>query len=158
MNKTSYFYINGPFYIFEVDNVIIIYNLYNDLLLSLQLETYNNNNITAKEMIFKNQRRIVFSTYRGRSLSELTQQDERGKKTANLMWQAWQWFCLKKASAKLHLLLNSFFFCKRLEKNNVKWRSRKKRQVTALSLFSLKSGLSSSSCCCDVKTITCNYL
>ena len=53
MNKTSYFYINGPFYIFEVDNVIIIYNLYNDLLLSLQLETYNNNNITAKEMIFK---------------------------------------------------------------------------------------------------------
>ena len=85
MNKTSYFYINGPFYIFEVDNVIIIYNLYNDLLLSLQLETYNNNNITAKEMIFKNQRRIVFSTYRGRSLSELTQQDERGKKTANLM-------------------------------------------------------------------------
>ena len=28
-------------------------------------------------------------------ISELTQQDGRGKKTANLVWQPWQQFCLK---------------------------------------------------------------
>ena len=29
------------------------------------------------------------------NISELTQQDGRGKKTANLVWQPWQQFCLK---------------------------------------------------------------
>ena len=38
--------------------------------------------------------------------SELTQQDGRGKMTANLVWQK---FCLKKPSAKLHIPLNIFF-------------------------------------------------
>ena len=42
---------------------------------------------------------------------QLTQQDGRGKKTANLLWQAWQSFCLIKLSSKLHLPLNRSF-CK----------------------------------------------
>ena len=32
MNKTSVVFLNGPFYIFEVDNIIIIYNLLLSLL------------------------------------------------------------------------------------------------------------------------------
>ena len=56
MNKTSY-----SFYIFEVDNIIIIYNL---LLSSLQKKNSKKDHL--------NRRRIVFSPYRRRTLSELT--------------------------------------------------------------------------------------
>ena len=41
--------------------------------------------------------------------SELTQQDRRAKKAANLVPQAWQWFSLKKIGLKLHLPLNRSF-------------------------------------------------
>ena len=56
VNKTSY-----SFYIFEVDNIIIIYNL---LLSSLQKKNGKKDHL--------NRRRIVFSPYRRRTLSELT--------------------------------------------------------------------------------------
>ena len=51
------------------------------------------------------------------------QQDRRGKKTANLGWQAWQRFCLKELSAKRHPPLNRSF-SKWSETVMFKWRSR----------------------------------
>ena len=68
----------------------------------------------------------------------------RGKKTANLVWQVWQWFCCN--FAKLHFLLNRSF-CKRPEKINVKWRSRQNTPVIALSCLSHTSVLLSSFSC-----------
>ena len=40
------------------------------------------------------------------NISELMQHDERGETTANLVWQVWQWFCLKKPSIKLRIPKN----------------------------------------------------
>lgn len=48
------------------------------------------------------------------SISERTQKDGGGKETANLVWQAGQWFSLKIFSARLLLPLNRSF-CKRPE-------------------------------------------
>ena len=52
----------------------------------------------------------TLSSYQ-RANSELTQQDGRGNKTANLVWQPWQQFCLKNVFAKHHFPLNRSF-CK----------------------------------------------
>ena len=66
--------------------------------------------------------------------SELTQQDGRGKKTADVVWQSWQYFCLKKQFTKLHLPLNRSF-CKRPENINVKGIPAKKLPSNSPVLF-----------------------
>ena len=51
----------------------------------------------------------------------------KGKKSKNLVWQAWQFLRLKKFSHKLHLLANKPF-CKSPKPSTVKRRSRKNTQ------------------------------
>ena len=70
--------------------------------------------------------------------------DGREKKMANLVWQVWQEFCLKKFSAKLHLPLNRSL-CKKPEHSNINQRSWKNMQVTAVSCLSHTNVLLS--CC-----------
>ena len=70
----------------------------------------------------------------------------KGKKSTNLVWQAWQYLRLKIFSHKLHLLSNKSF-CKSPKASNVKRRSRWNTQVPALSSF-LHTNLSRSSPFC----------
>ena len=72
-------------------------------------------------------------------ISELTQEDSKGKRNANLVWQAWQWLFWK----KLHLSLNKCF-CKEIESSNIKRKSRQHTQVITLSRLSHKRLPSSS--------------
>ena len=53
------------------------------------------------------------------NISELMQHDERGETTANLVWQPWQRFCLKKPSTKLRIPKNRSF-CGRAKNISVK--------------------------------------
>ena len=68
-------------------------------------------------------------------ISELTQQDGRGKRTANLVWQPWQ-FCLKNLFSKLYTPLNRSF-CKRPE--NIEISEDRSRQNTQSSNSSVTS-------------------
>ena len=109
-------------------------------------------NNVHEQCAWKSKEKLTKTDWPGLNNSELMQEDGRGTKMANLVWQMWQ-FCLEKLSTKLHLPLNRSF-CKRLENINIniKWRTRQNFQVIALSRLSHTNVLQSSPCC--VKSLT----
>ena len=106
----------------------------------------------TEQCAWKCKEKLTKTVWPGLNNSELMQEDGRGTKMANLVWQMWQ-FCLEKLSTKLHLPLNRSF-CKRLENINIniKWRTQQNFQVIALSRLSHTNVLWSSPCC--IKSLT----
>ena len=78
-------------------------------------------------------------------ISELTQQDGRGKTTANLVWPAWQSFCLKKTFRQTSHSFKHISLKKSKKRELVN--SRQNAQIIAPSRLSHLSVLLSSSFC-----------